>query len=1688
MTEHWTWLPHVEAYSWSDASLSALTSAWRVPARDVAPARGGVCGAEGWGPASPQRVFDLTPCFQGVVLWALPSLVFVAAAAILLRRHAHNALRHRSAASLRRLREKDATAIGVLVLSVVELVALVAERMREAHVSSVVTGVQFASLAAQLVAYGCALALQHTNHLRARRGSDAVQLFFFLHVFTGPVRVRTLLSPPTPRSGEVLAAALAFALRWALVMVGMVLESLPVDEPGKEGAVYLDERTEARAEPAYTDAEGGAEREPENELSYVDTALDVAECPVVTASLFSRVSFQWLQPLMSLGARKFLSESDMWALPRGDEAEALGNTFQRTWMQLEERAREHGREPSKTHRSRFWRSVLSSCGRPFFIAAVFKVAQDSLAFTTPQVLRLLLAFVRGWQEPEPGAPRPQTVLQGYVLAVLLFVVSMAQVVCLHQYFQLVGVAGMQARSSVVSAIFRKSLRLTNEERSKRATGDIVNLMSVDANRLPDFFMYAHILWSALFQITLAFISLYRLLGWSSFVGVGIMIFSLPLNMVLANYMRNMSAKQMKIKDRRTQLMNEIILNIKSIKLFAWEPAFIERLMRVRNGEELPLLRQIGAASSLFNFFWSAIPFFVSLGTFIAFASTSETPLTADIVFPALSLYQLLNFPLTMLAGIVSMFLQTQVSADRLGDFFESSELRPDTRSLELQAPRGAEPSVEMSAASFKWAQSQQGDTLRDISLRIAPGELVAVLGRVGDGKTSLLSAILGEMGRTSGSLTLRGRTALFSQGGWCMGASVRDNVLFGREYDEAHYRRCIDACALGPDLALLPNGDQTEIGERGVSLSGGQKARVALARACYAAADVYLLDDPLAAVDAHVGKHLWNNVIGPNGMLRDCTRILTLNAVSYLPACDRLITMRGGSLLGEQGTFEEVMAMRGEVYKLITGLGRQREDANENGRPGHSASGSRSSGAPQPDSAPLAHPRELGKEEVKIDTIRQLRESSMPQERQEHGSVKREVYQQYAESASVAGVVLYVCAQAITQAFTVSRDVVLKQWSSANARNGDTSDASVNTFYLTLYAVVGMAASVGFCVAPLILYVWLVPASAQRIHDKLFRAVLRYPLQWFETTPSGRLLNLFSRDVSVLDEVMPRVIHGTVRSSIVVVGVMCVVSYSVPPFVLLVVPLAYMYRAVMRYYLATSRELKRIDAVSKSPVFTWFQESLGGLSSIRAYGQAARFTDAFEARVDRNQMCYFPAMTVNRWLAVRIELIGALVVVFSSSVSVLLATTAGGRMSAGLLGLMLSQVLSTTQTLNWAVRSASDVEQNIVSVERILSYSELETEAPYELPETRPPPSWPGTGEIVFHNYSTRYRRELEPVLRNLSFRIAPGERIGVVGRTGAGKSSLTLALFRILEPITGYISIDGANTSSLGLRELRSALAIIPQDPQLWQGTLRQNLDPLEQHTDAELVNVLNHARLGSLLDASAERLDMAVAEGGTNFSAGQRQLICIARALVRRTKILVLDEATSSIDLETDESIQQIVRSEFKGTTITIAHRLNTILDSTRVLVLRNGEVAELDTPAKLLADDQSVLHSMAVEAGLDTAIEAAKGAGGSAKDTGKLVEVDEKPAPAQPASADGPPNGPPTEPPAGEQAAGEAVTEGEPPADAPAGEAPGAPPAAKASEAPAERQSSGDAQPEAPTGARQPAHGRHRSGKRHKRRGKR
>lgn len=1531
--------PEVGAHAWSvwPAEVPHAPSGVHEAVAAAADACGICDNTEGWGPVSPVRLFDLTPCFQAVMLWIVPGALFALLALLSLRELRAQPVVERDYESNSRLHEKDGVVGAITLLALAELVALYMVHVDQD--TSVASTLQLYTQAFMVGCYVLCGVLQHVNHRRARRGSDAAQLFWFFHVFSVPIRMRTLLTPPSPSSLTMAAVMVPLVMRGVLAVVALLLESSDIEV---EGAIALsDDEADEEPVPSETDA-----------------ALAAApESPYDTANLYSRISFSWMQPLMALGSVKYLTEADMWALPHGDDAESLGNRFQCAWAR-------HARSARRASRAvRFWLTLVGAYGRPFMVAAVYKVVQDSLAFTMPQVLRMLLAFVQDWQDP--NSTRTLTQFQGYVLSVLLFIVAFIQVSCLHQYFQLVAVTGMHVRSGVISAIFRKSLLLTSEERAKRATGDVVNLMSVDANRLPDFLMYAHILWSAVFQICLAFISLYRLLGWSAFVGVGIMCISMPLNMMLAQYMRKLSVQQMKIKDTRSQLMNEIILNIKSIKLFSWENAFQERVSAVRNGEELPILRLIGLASSCFNFFWSAIPFLVSLGTFITFSIVSDTPLTADIAFPALSLYQLLNFPLTMLAGIISMLLQTQVSAERLGEYLDAHELSTDavTRGTISDAPLvdGVRELVRLDHASFAWSSKHAAPTLVDLELSVRQGELVAVLGRVGDGKSSLLSAIMGDMSRTDGTLHVNGRTALFSQGGWCMGATLRDNILFGRVFDERHYKKCIAACALEHDLKLLPDGDSTEIGERGVSLSGGQRARVALARACYAAADIYLLDDPLAAVDAHVGAHIWQHVLGPNGMLASRTRILTLNAVAYLPQCDTIITLRNGRLIGERGTFDELMARRGEVYSLVQGLGRRSDDSP---RPPKSA-------APPA----ITRPRELDRDELRADQLRQLRETTAPREAQQQGQVKWAVYEKYAESTSIWGIALYIALQLVTLLVSIGRDVVLKQWSAANMDPQGRTPGMIARLYLSLYALAGIGESFGFCIMPLILFAWLVIASSRRIHDSLFNHVIHYPLQWFESVPSGRLLNLFSRDISVMDEVLPRVIHGMMRSSAAVLGVLGVIAYSVPWFLIALIPLCFSYRAVMRYYLATSRELRRLDAASKAPIFTWFQESLAGLSSIRAYGQVRSFTDAFETRIDRNQMCYFPSVTVNRWLAFRVEMIAGLVVLGSSTMAVYLATTSD-RMSSGLLGLLLSQVLNTTQRLNWAVRSASEVEQNIVSIERIMTYASLPEEAPYDIPATDPGAAWPSEGRIEFDRYSARYREGLDLVLRDLSLTIEPGERIGVVGRTGAGKSSLTLALFRVLEAASGRILVDGVDTSTLGLHKLRSSIAIIPQDAQLWLGTLRQNIDPLNEYDDELLMKVLRQSNLGALVDSHSDVLSMGVAEGGTNFSSGQRQLICIARALVRRTRILVLDEATSNIDLETDDNIQRIVRSEFTGTTITIAHRLNTILDSTRVLVLRDGQVAEFDSPKRLLVRDDSLFTSMAREAGLESAINSARG----------------------------------------------------------------------------------------------------------------
>ncbi|KAL9940237.1 hypothetical protein V8E36_000942 [Tilletia maclaganii] len=1570
--------------------------------------------AEGWGPVSPVRVLDFTPCFQLAVFWAAPTFILALASALVLSFDSKKPKRELSKLSKRLLGLKQTLVLALIKTTTLTLSLTYGTEARPWR--SLALWVAFINL----LGYTLIVPIQHYNHTRNRRSSDLLLIYWPVHTLAAGLLLHTALTPPSPTVRNQIYSFVLLCVRAGLGLAVFAIEcaGVEVGKPPYESKQWTAVPSEvehgqngaAKKNRPVQNGNGTANGAGESSISVNSEAEDVEnapvektgdgkrECPENTANLYSRLTFSWMQPLFSLGRKKFLTEDDMYALPPDDDCESLGEKFTSYWELTRNK---------KTGKGRIWRTLFRAYGYPFAIGGILKVFQDLASFAQPQLLRLLLQFVQNWDNPEKRQPAEL----GYLLSFLLFAVATLQTAFLHQYFQRSFNTGLRVRSGLITTIYKKSLRLSNDARAGRTTGDIVNLMSVDANRLQELATYLQVIWSAFFQMGLAFISLAYLLGWPAFVGVGVMIVGIPINTVIARITKKLSERQMKIRDARTRLMGEILSNIKSIKLFAWEDAFTNKLNEVRNERELKLLQRTGTINSAFNFLWTGIPFTVSLATFATYSLVTKKELTPDIIFPALSLFSLLQFPLFMVASMISSIIQAQVSAGRIAAFLDSPELdpkarkvilpgqkraasnnpaRPDDTLADLEDPDSAarEPErgdviLTIKNLEAKWSPSQPVPTLQDIDLTVKKGELLCVLGRVGDGKTSLLSAILGEMHRTDGEVVVLGRTAYFSQGGWCMGASIRDNITFGLKFDPEFYDQVLEACALKPDLAILSDGDRTEIGERGVSLSGGQRARVALARAVYARADLYLLDDPLAAVDAHVGAHIFEKVIGPNGLLKNRGRILTLNSVSVLPKADQIISVRKGTIMDERGSYDEVMAKKGELYALITGLGKQpardkvEDDAVEAPESIEVQDADRQLGEDvlQDDSKPalrerristgsMPRPSALTKRQVKLETIRQLRETTAPAENRERGRVKGDVYRQYLTSANVWGVGIYMVAQITSYAVQIGRDVVLKQWGAENAvPNGPHHSPS---FWLTLYGVAGYMSAALMSVAPFVLYAWLVITSARKFHDNLFASVIRSPLQYFEVTPSGRLLNLFSRDVNVIDETLPRVFHSAVRTAVVVLGVIIVITYSVPAFIIAIVPLGIAYWFILQYYLSTSRELKRLDSVSKSPIFQYFNETLGGLSVIRAFGQEPRFIATSDSRVDRNQECYLPTVTSNRWLAVRIEAIGSVIILIASLMAVIVKVT-NGKMDAGLLGLMMSQTLNTTQALNWVVRSFSEVEQNIVSVERVLSYSSLQPEAAYEIPENKPPAGWPDKGEVQMKDYSSRYRSGLPLCLKNLSIDIKAGERIGVVGRTGAGKSSLTLALFRIIEATQGNIVIDGVETNKIGLKDLRISLSIIPQDPQLWEGTLRENLDPTGKSDDAALWAALESAHLREHVNSMDGRLDAMLSEGGTNLSSGQRQLVCIARAFLRRSKILVLDEATSAIDLDTDAKLQQIVRSEFKGTTITVAHRLNTIMDSSRVLVLKDGQVEEFDTPDNLLSDKKSTFFSMAYEAGL-------------------------------------------------------------------------------------------------------------------------
>jgi len=849
-------------------------------------------------------------------------------------------------------------------------------------------------------------------------------------------------------------------------------------------------------------------------------------------------------------------------------------------------------------------------------------------------------------------------------------------------------------------------------------------------------------------------------------------------------------------------------------------------------------------------------------------------------------------------------------------------------------------------------------TLRNITTHITPGSLVAVVGPVGSGKSSLLSAILGEMEsignskvyvpRTETEKDMDGFASYCTQSPWVINDTLRGNILFGRDYDEDRYETILNACALKDDIAILPAGDQTEIGERGINLSGGQKARVSLGRAMYSAETrLLLLDDPLSAVDSHVGSHLFSEAIaGGIGIGR--TRILVTHHVHILSRCDTVIVMENGTIK-HQGPYKDLIAQgvdfagAVDVSKIQTN---ESEDADE-------TVDAKSEGV---------------KKTAKVEDEAAQKKAGaalVSKEDRKVGNVASDAYIQYMRAGGWCIAILTIFIQALGRTFEVLSTFWLALWAErmqAAEIRGEPFTKQETSFYVGIFGLLGFLSIIGLGCRGIFLAMHRLNAS-KKLHDGLTDTVLRAPISFFDVTPIGRVLNRFAADMDKIDLELTQTVSQGITTIFNVFGALgAIVVATKGTFIVPLIPLGYCYWLVQRWFRKTSTELQRVTSVANSPIFADFSQTLSGTSSIRAFGVQQGFFGKCKQSFDNMNASYILVQLSSYWLALRLDVMGGFIGTFVGAVAV--GTLDSGFIPAGWLGLALSFSIEVTSYLKFGVQMIARLEADMSSVERILFYTEnIKAEAPDAIPEKDPKEgSWPLKGEIELSNASMRYR-DGPLVLKNLSFSVKGGEKIGVCGRTGSGKSSLMIALFRISEiENDGSILVDGVDIREIGTAALRLNISIIPQDPVMFSNTIRYNLDPFGKVSDEELWNVLKKVEMGESIAQLPNGLNDIVAEGGENFSQGQRQLLCIARSLLRKPKILVMDEATASIDNETDGIIQRMIRENFQDATVlTIAHRLNTIMDSDRILVLDNGHIAELDTPENLLAKESGHFKAM-------------------------------------------------------------------------------------------------------------------------------
>ncbi|XP_047164975.1 ABC transporter C family member 3-like [Vigna umbellata] len=1257
------------------------------------------------------------------------------------------------------------------------------------------------------------------------------------------------------------------------------------------------------------------------------------------AGFFNILTFSWISPLITVGNERTLNHEDIPRLGTDDSAYGIFQTFR---SKLES---ECGSVRNVTT-LKLAKVLFLSTWQGIFLSGLFAFLYTCASYVGPFLIDILVQYLNGEHMFKN---------EGYVLTAAFIAAklleSLADRHCMFRFQQV----GVQIQSKLVAMIYAKGLTLSCQSMEVHSTGEIINLMTVDASRIGEFCWYMHRPWMCVLQVALALLILYRSVGVASIAALAATVIVMFLNHPVASLQEKFQGKVMESKDNRMKATSEILKNMRILKLQAWEMKFLSKIIQLRKTEEI-WLKKFLAGSAVVRFVFHNAPTFIAVVTFGTCVLVG-IPLESGKVLSALATFRILQMPIYGLPDTVTMIAQSRISLERIASFLRLEELQTDV--VEKLPWGSSDKAVELVDGNFSWDLSSSNPTLKNINLTVFHGTRVAVCGTVGSGKSSLLSCIIGEVPKISGSLKICGTKAYVSQSPWIQSGKIEENILFGKEMDREKYERVLEACSLKKDLEVLPFGDQTIVGEKGINLSGGQKQRVQIARAIYQDADIYLFDDPFSAVDAHTGSHLFKECL--LDLLKSKTVIYVTHQVEFLPDADLILVMREGRIT-QKGKFNDILrsgtdfmelvdAHRAALSSSIKSLERrptfkQQSTTKENKNS-------------LTDFEYEENEENIHDKKDNKDDTNESKGQLVQEEEREKGRVGFNVYWKYITTAYGGALVPFIL---LAQILTVGFQIASNYWMTVATPVSGTAEPDIGSLTLMLvYVALAIGSSI-FTLARAFIAVIAGYKTATVLFSKMHFCVFRAPISFFDATPSGRILNRASTDQSELDMSIPSLVWAITLNLIQIFGNIVIISQAVWQVFLVLIPVMAACIWYQRYYSASARELARLVGTCQAPVIQHFSETISGSTTIKCFEQESRFNDINMKLIDRYSQPKLYSATAIEWLNFRLDILSTLTFAFCL---VFLISFPNSFTAPGIAGLAVTYGLNLNSLQTNIIWFLCTLENKIISVERILQYTSLPSEAPLVIKDNQPEYYWPSFGEVHIRDLQVRYAPHLPIVLRGLTCTFTAGSKTGIVGRTGSGKTTLVQTLFRLVEPVAGQILIDSINITSIGIHDLRSRLSIIPQEPTMFAGTVRSNLDPLEEYTDEQIWQALEMCQLGDDVRKKEGKLDSTVTENGENWSMGQRQLVCLGRVLLKKSKILVLDEATASVDTATDNIIQQTVKHHFaECTVLTIAHRITSIIDSDMVLFLNQGLIEEYDSPKKLLKNKSSSLALLVAE----------------------------------------------------------------------------------------------------------------------------